>query len=75
MTVAVTKAAEIRADACRKQLARKWERSGGESGPKPARSRIAAYCLNSSKAKVHRNLIAWDPIPPKQPRKKGKKAI
>ena len=32
MTVAFAKAAEIRVNACRKHLARNWERSEGESG-------------------------------------------
>ena len=56
--VAFAKAADIRTDACRKHLARKWERSEGESGAKPASSRIASCCRSSRKAKAHRNLAA-----------------
>ena len=72
MTVAFAKAADIRVDACRKHLARNWERSEGESGAQPTRSLIASCCGSSRKAKAHRNFAAWEPIPPKQPTTKGK---
>ena len=72
MTGALAESADIRGVDCREHLALNWERAERESGAKPARALRASCCLSSRKAKVHRNLAAWEPIPPKQPKIKEK---